>query len=64
MTLFVIGHIALRALCIAFAVVLAALVARRVRRRHDPAIVALERRFVAGELSEDDFRRMRDTLLD
>ena len=63
MTLYVIGFIALRVLCLAFFVVLAIRLALAWRGRWpDPALVALERRFAAGELAEADYRAMRKVL--
>jgi uncharacterized membrane protein len=63
MTLYMLGFITLRLLCLGFFILLAARVAVGLRsRRRDGAMEALERRFVAGEISEEDFRAMRDVL--
>jgi uncharacterized membrane protein len=57
-----IGHLALRLLCIAFAVTLGLYAIRRARRRSDAALAALERRFAAGELDAAEFKRVRSIL--
>ncbi|MCX7023032.1 MAG: hypothetical protein NT080_00245 [Spirochaetes bacterium] len=63
MTLYFIGFLALRLLCLTFVVVLILRIAAGTgRHRGDGALAALERRFVAGELPEEDFRHMRDVL--
>jgi len=65
MDLFTIGFIALRMLGLVFFGLLVARMAAglRDRRRHDDgALASLERRFVIGEINEEDFRRMREVL--
>ncbi len=65
MNLFIIGFIALRVLGLAFIILLVARIATGMHGRHrygDGALTALERRFVKGEINEEDFRRMREVL--
>ena len=63
MNLFIIGYMAMRILCLAFVVLLIARIAMGLRSQyHDGAMASLERRFVAGDVSEEDYRRMRDIL--
>ncbi len=62
MSMLFIGFVALRILGAAFFVVLALRIAAGFRRRMDPGLAALERRFVTGDLEEKDYRRMREVL--
>lgn len=63
MSLFIIGCVALRILSLAFFILLVARIATGFHgHRRDDAMAALERRFVAGDIAEIDFRRMRDIL--
>jgi uncharacterized membrane protein len=58
-----ITYIALRILCPAFVILLVARIMTGLRGQHrDGAMAALGRRFVAGEVSEEDYRHMRDIL--
>jgi len=63
MTLYMLGFVALRLLCLAFFLLLAARIAVGLRsHRRDGAMDVLERRFVAGEITEEEFRAMREVL--
>ncbi|MGO8692102.1 MAG: hypothetical protein ACLQMF_00380 [Rectinemataceae bacterium] len=63
MTMFIVGFLTLRVLCIAFIVVLVLRIGSGVMNRHvDSGLVALERRYATGGLGEADFRRMREVL--
>lgn len=62
MSLLFIGFVAMRILGAAFVVALAMRIVAGYRRRTDPGLAALERRFVTGGLEEKDFRRMREVL--
>jgi len=59
--LFVIGMIVLRLLGLAFAVLLVVRIALAARWRRG-AEATLARRFAAGEITEEQYRHMRDTL--
>ena len=53
----------MRIVFLAFVILLIARIAMEFQgRRRDDAMAALERRFVAGDVSEEDYRHMRDTL--
>ncbi|PKL09822.1 MAG: hypothetical protein CVV51_01770 [Spirochaetae bacterium HGW-Spirochaetae-7] len=63
MNWFIIASMALRVLCLAFVVLLVSRIAAGFRGHgKDGALAALERRFVAGEVAEEDYRHMRDIL--
>ncbi|HUW42309.1 MAG TPA: hypothetical protein VMV90_14980 [Rectinemataceae bacterium] len=62
MSLLFLAFVALRILGLAFFVALAMRLAAGHRRRTDPGLAALERRFVTGGLDEKEFRRMREVL--
>ncbi len=63
MTWFFLGLVLLKLLCLAFLLVLVMRIALGWRRHHGRgALAVLERRFVAGEITEEDFRHMRDVL--
>jgi len=62
MSIYFLGHLALRALGFAFAAVAGIWVFRSFRRRNDPALAALERRLVSGDIGDEEFRRIRDIL--
>ena len=63
MTLFIIGFLALRVLCIAFFVALVLRIGSGVMNRCiDSGLATLERRYATGSLGEADFRRMREVL--
>jgi len=63
MSLYWIGFLVLRLLCAAFAILFVARIAISLRgSRPDGAKAALERRFVAGEIGEEEFLKMRHTL--
>jgi uncharacterized membrane protein len=63
MSLYFAGFILLRLLCLAFAILFVVRLAAGLRaRRPDGALALLERRFAAGEIAEEEFRRMRSVL--
>jgi uncharacterized membrane protein len=63
MSLFLIGAMVLRLLCLAFAVLLAVRIVAGVRSRHPcGARAILERRFVEGAINEDEYRSKRAVL--
>ena len=62
MGLFVTGFIALKLLGVAFIVLLIMRIAAAVRGRPDGALETASRRFAAGEITEEQFRRIRDVL--
>ena len=59
---FIGGFIVLRCLGIAFFVLLAVRIVAGLRHRHDGALEVASRRFASGEMSEEQFRRMREVL--
>lgn len=59
---FIAGFVVLRILAIAFVVLLIARIVAGVRSHHNGALGIISRRFAEGELTEDQFRRMRDVL--
>ncbi|HUI72525.1 MAG TPA: hypothetical protein VL354_18540 [Spirochaetia bacterium] len=59
---FIGGFIVLRFLVIAFFVLLAVRIVAGLRHRHDGALEVASRRFASGEMSEEQFRRMREVL--
>jgi uncharacterized membrane protein len=59
---FIGGFVVLRLLGIAFLVLLIARVVTGVRSHHGGALGIVSRRFAEGELTEEQFRRMRDVL--
>jgi len=59
---FIGGFILLRLLGLAFVIVLAARIVMGVRGRHDGAREIARRRFASGEITEEQFRRIRDVL--
>ncbi len=59
---FIAGFVALRMLMIAFVVLLVARIVAAVRGRPDGAVEIAARRFAMGEITEDQFRRIRDAL--
>jgi uncharacterized membrane protein len=59
---FIAGFVALRFLGIAFLVLLIARIVSGARRRHHGALGIISRRFAEGEITEEQFRRMRDVL--
>ncbi len=62
MAWFVAGIIVLRVLGIAFLVLLVARIARGTGSRHDEALEIVGRRFASGEITEEQFRRLREVL--
>jgi uncharacterized membrane protein len=62
MAWFIAGFVALRVLGIAFLVLLIARVAAGARSRRHGALGIISRRFAEGEITEDQFRRMRDVV--
>ncbi|MGA2765502.1 MAG: hypothetical protein ABSG17_19315 [Spirochaetia bacterium] len=62
MAWFIAGFVALRILGIAFFVLLVARIAVAVRGRHYDALAIISRRFAEGEVTEEQFRRMREVL--
>ncbi len=62
MAWFVVGIIVLRVLGIAFLVLLVARIAMGIRNRHDEALEIVGRRFASGEITEEQFRRLREVL--
>jgi uncharacterized membrane protein len=59
---FIAGFVALRVLGIAFLVLLIVRIAAGARRRHHGAAGIISRRFAEGEITEEQFRRMREVL--
>ena len=59
---FIGGFAVLRLLGVAFLVLLIVRVVTGVRGHHNGALGIISRRFAEGELTEDQFRRMRDVL--
>ncbi len=62
MTLFIAGFIALRLMGAAFIVLLIIRIVAAVRGRSDGALETASRRFAAGEITEAQFRQIRDVL--
>jgi len=62
MALFVAGFIALKLMGAAFIVLLVIRIAASLRGRSDGALESASRRFAAGEITEEQFRRIRDVL--
>ena len=62
MVWFVAGFIALRVLGVAFLVLLVLRVAVGARGPHSGARAIMARRFAEGEITEEQFRRMREIL--
>ena len=62
MALFVAGFIALKLMGAAFIVLLVIRIVAAVRGRSDGALESASRRFAAGEITEEQFRRIRDVL--
>jgi uncharacterized membrane protein len=63
MTLFLIGSIALRVLCLAFFILLAVRIGAGIRARHvSGAQAILEKKFVEGQITEAEFRQKRAVL--
>jgi uncharacterized membrane protein len=62
MNLFIAGFIALRLLGAAFIVLLIVRIAAAMRGRSNGALEAASRRFAAGEITDEQFRRIRDIL--
>jgi uncharacterized membrane protein len=62
MGLFFAGFVALRLMGAAFIVLLVMRIAAAVRGRSDGALETASRRFAAGEITEEQFRRIRDVL--
>jgi uncharacterized membrane protein len=60
--LFIAGFIALKLMGAAFIVLLIVRIAAALRGRSDGARETASRRFAAGEITEDQFRRIRDVL--
>ena len=59
---FIAGFMTLRLLGIAFVVLLVARIVAGVRGRHDGALGVAARRFANGEITEEQFRQIRDAL--
>jgi uncharacterized membrane protein len=59
---FIAGFVLLRVLVIAFLVLLVTRIVGGSRRRHDEASEVLRRRFAAGEITEEQFNRLREVL--
>ena len=62
MAYFIAGFVALRFLGIAFVILLIARIVAGVRGRRDGAVDIAGRRFASGEITEEQFRRIRDVL--
>jgi uncharacterized membrane protein len=62
MGLFIAGFVALKLMGTAFIVLLIVLLIVAVKGGHDGALESASRRFAAGEITEDQFRRIRDVL--
>jgi uncharacterized membrane protein len=62
MAWFIGGFVVLRLLAIAFVVLLIARIVAGMRGHHSGALSIIGRRFAEGELTEDQYRRMRDVL--
>ena len=63
MTLFLIGSIVLRFLCLAFFILLALRIGVGIRARHGSGAQAiLEKKFVEGQITEAEFRQKRAVL--
>jgi|GEM_PF-2651103 len=60
--LFIAGFVALKLMGAAFIVLLIIRLAAAVRGRSDGALETASRRFAAGEITEEQFRRIRDVL--
>ncbi len=56
------GFILLRILGVAFFVLLAVRIITGLRSRHSGAVDIASRRFASGEITEQEFRRMREVL--
>jgi uncharacterized membrane protein len=59
---FIAGFVALKLMGAAFIVLLIMRLVVAVRGRSDGALESASRRFAAGEITEDQFRRIRDVL--
>ena len=59
---FIAGFVTLRVLGIAFVVLLVARIAASLRGHRDGALGVAARRFAGGEITEEQFRRIRDVL--
>ncbi len=59
---FIGGFILLRILGIAFFVLLAVRIITGLRSRHEGALEIVSRRFASGEITEEQFRRIREVL--
>jgi uncharacterized membrane protein len=59
---FIAGFVALKLMGAAFFVLLIMRLIAAVRGRSDGALESASRRFAAGEITEDQFRRIRDVL--
>ena len=59
---FVAGFVVLRVLAVVFVVLLVTRIVAGARSRHNGALGIISRRFAEGELTEDQFRRVRDVL--
>ena len=62
MAWFVAGFVALRVLGIAFLVLLVTRIVAGVRSRGGGALEIASRRFASGEITEEQFRRVREVL--
>ena len=60
--LFIAGFVMLRLMGVAFIVLLIMRIAAAVRGRWDKALETARQRFAAGEISEEQLRRIRDVL--
>jgi uncharacterized membrane protein len=56
------GFVLLRILGIVFIILLIARIVAGARSRHHGALWTLSRRFAEGEITEEQFRKMRDVL--
>jgi uncharacterized membrane protein len=59
---FIAGFVALRIMGIAFLVLLVTRIVAGFRHHHNEALEIAGRRFASGEITEDQFRRMREIL--
>jgi uncharacterized membrane protein len=62
MAWFIAGFVALRILGITFLVLLVIRIVAGFRSRNNEALELASRRFASGEITEDQFRRMREVL--
>jgi uncharacterized membrane protein len=62
MAWFIAGFVALRIMGIAFLVLLVTRIVAGFRHHHNGALEIAGRRFASGEITEDQFRRMREIL--